>query len=164
MVSRTVRETLVTREATGAGTTPRATMASTASSAASRSSLVGAWASTGRSGSRRRPVRRARRSLNAMSSIFPRTRVSGQRRMRRRDRCGGSAVDALAQLDVVLDDDVDGQVVLDRHGQLGQQVLMLLAYVELHVVAQSLGLLGVDCLDVGDGGGQSRVQAFGDVD
>src|SRR5665647_520000 len=56
MVSRTVRETLVTREATGAGTTPRATMASTASSAARRSSLVGTCASTGRRREPERPV------------------------------------------------------------------------------------------------------------
>src|SRR5450631_483646 len=260
MVSRTVRETRETREATGAGTAPRVTIASTPSRAASRSSLVGTLGSSGRSGSRRRPVIRANRSLSSMVSIltqpsqrppvisamsgtlseparsalrgpaqikraagdlwvltlnavqvFPGLADLGLQRAdggghvvqrldlervnrihrgvdvregglqlwqpdrgrggllldrhgvvlehlrgaldhrrrggvqggdlvehellvaeslghhdgsaQRRDRRGGSAVDALHQLDVVLDDDVDGQVVLDRHGQLGQQVL-----------------------------------------
>ena len=68
----------------------------------------------------------------------------------RGDRGRRRAVDALDQLDVVLDDDVDGEVVLDRHGELGQQVLVLLPDVEQDVLAQRLGLVGVGGLEVGD--------------
>ena len=60
----------------------------------------------------------------------------------------GRPVDALDQLDVVLADQVDRQVALDRDGLLGEQVLVLLAHVEQHVVAQRLGLLGVGHLDL----------------
>ncbi len=66
----------------------------------------------------------------------------------RGDRRGGGAVDALDQLDVVLPHEVDGQVALDRDGLLRQQVLVLLAHVEQHVVAQRLGLLGIGGLDL----------------
>ena len=55
----------------------------------------------------------------------------------------------IGQLDVVLDDDVDGQVVLDRDGQLGQQVLVLLPDVEQDVVPDRRGLVRVLGLQVG---------------
>ena len=61
----------------------------------------------------------------------------------RGDRRRRGAVDTLDELDVVLEDDVDRQVALDRHRELGQQVLVLLAHVEQHVLAQRLGPLGV---------------------
>ncbi|MPN34045.1 hypothetical protein SDC9_181537 [bioreactor metagenome] len=61
----------------------------------------------------------------------------------RGDRRGGGAVDTLDQLDVVLDDDVDRQVALDRDRQLREQVLVLLADVEEHVLVEHLGLLRI---------------------
>src|SRR5882757_4186639 len=66
MVSRTVRTTRPTRDATTAGTAPSATNCSTRTSAASRSSLVGARGIGAGSGSALRPVSRAKRSPNAI--------------------------------------------------------------------------------------------------
>ena len=82
----------------------------------------------------------------------------------RGDRRGRRAVDALDQLDVVLDGDVDGQVVLDRHRELGEQVLVLLAHVEEDVLLEGGRLLGVGGLQRGDLRGQPRVEPLGDVD
>ena len=82
----------------------------------------------------------------------------------RGDRRRRRPVDALDELEVVLPDEVDREVALDRDRLLGQQVLVLLAHVEQHVVAQRLRPLGIGRLDLGDLRGERGVESLGDVD
>ena len=74
------------------------------------------------------------------------------------------AVDALDQLDVVLPDQVDRQIGLDRDRHLGEQVLVLLADVEEHVLTERFCSLGVGRLDLGDLGSEGGVEVLGEVD
>ena len=67
-----------------------------------------------------------------------------------RDRGRRGAVDALDQLDVVASDEVQREVALDADGELGQQVLDLLADGEQQVLLEDLRALRVGRLDVGD--------------
>ena len=59
--------------------------------------------------------------------------------------------------------EVDREVALDRDRELRQQVLVLLAGVEQHVLAQRLGLVGIGGLDLGDLRDERRVEMLGDV-
>ena len=64
----------------------------------------------------------------------------GDRGAQRRDGGGRGAVDALDQLDIVLLDQVEGEIALHRHRHLGQQVGGALAGVEQRGLADRLGL------------------------
>src|SRR5664280_2989028 len=107
MVSRTVWDTRETLDATGAGTAPWPTNASTPSRAASRSSLVGTLGRSGRSGSWRRPVIRAMSSLNSMVSIFTQPRATRQRRSVASVRRGAEIKGAAGDLWVLAFDPVE---------------------------------------------------------
>ena len=72
------------------------------------------------------------------------------RRPQRGDGRGRGAVDALDQLDVVAPDQVEREVALDAHRELGEQVLDLLADGEEHVLLEDLGPVRIGRLDLGD--------------
>jgi hypothetical protein len=82
----------------------------------------------------------------------------------RRDRRRRRPIDAFDQLNVVLDDDVDGEITLNRYRELGQQILVLLTDIEQNVLAQCLCALRVGDLQLRDRGGEPGIEPLGDVD
>ena len=81
----------------------------------------------------------------------------------RRHGRGRGAVDALDELHVVAPDEVQRQVALDAHGELGQQVLDLLSDREEQVLLERPGAFRIGRFDRGDPRGQPRVELLREV-
>jgi hypothetical protein len=77
---------------------------------------------------------------------------------------GGGPVDALDQLDIVLLDEVEGEIALHRHRHLGEQVGGALAGVEERRLADGLRLGRVGGVELGGLVLELLVELLGDVD